>query len=202
MFSQRSESSARLSVPRFMTNAFSEIGFWLVIPVLLLLLAPASCRADRNLNHLGYTLSWHDDFDGTNLDTTKWNITTGYNNANNELEDYSANDVYVANGLLVLKSEQTTNNGQTAYTSGKVTSAGKFDQLYGWFEWNGQIPAGQGLWPAYWMLNYVTWPPEIDVMETIGTETYCNTMSLHWGPLPPGCTAPEDCGHTENSQYC
>jgi beta-glucanase (GH16 family) len=151
---------------------------------------------------LGYTLSWHDDFDGTNLDASKWNISTGYNANNNELEDYSASDVYVANGYLVLKSEAITSNGQTTYTSGKVTSYGKFDQLYGWFEWNGQIPSGQGLWPAYWMLNYVTWPPEMDVMETIGTETYCNTMSLHWGPLPDGCTAPEDCGHTENSQYC
>jgi beta-glucanase (GH16 family) len=151
---------------------------------------------------LGYTLSWHDDFDGTNLDTTKWNITTGYNNANNELEEYATNDVYLANGHLVLESDATTSNGQTVYTSGKVTSYGKFDQLYGWFEWSGQIPSGQGIWPAYWMLNYVTWPPEMDVMETIGTETYCNTMSLHWGPLPAGCTQPEDCGHTENSEFC
>lgn len=183
-------------------SRLSRRWFWLAAQVVVLFFLPSVCRADRNLNHLGYTLSWHDDFDGTNLDTTKWNITTGYNNANNELEDYVTNDVYVSNGHLVLESDATTSNGQTVYTSGKVTSYGKFDQLYGWFEWNGQIPSGQGIWPAYWMLNYVTWPPEMDVMETIGTETYCNTMSLHWGPLPPGCTQPEDCGHTENSQYC
>lgn len=187
-----------MAVIRRMTSCW----FWFDVLVAVLFLVPSVCRADRNLNHLGYTLSWHDDFDGTNLDTTRWNITTGYNNANNELEDYVTNDVYVSNGHLVLESDATTSNGQTVYTSGKVTSYGKFDQLYGWFEWNGQIPSGQGIWPAYWMLNYVTWPPEMDVMETIGTETYCNTMSLHWGPLPTGCTQPEDCGHTENSQYC
>ena len=164
--------------------------------------AASICRADRNLNHLGYTLSWHDEFDGTNLNSSKWNVSVGYNNANSELEYYSATNVYVNNGLLVLESDKAVQGGQTSYTSGKVTSSGKFDQLYGWFEWNGRIPAGRGLWPAYWMLNNVSWPPEIDVMETIGTLTYCNTMSLHWGPLPAGCTYPWDCGHTENTQYC
>jgi beta-glucanase (GH16 family) len=170
--------------------------------MLMLFLTASLCHADRNLNHPGYTLTWHDEFDGPTLDTSKWNVAVGPNNANNELEVYATNDVYVSNGCLVLESDSLVNNGQTTYTSGKVTSAGKFDQLYGWFEWSGQIPAGQGLWPAYWMLNYITWPPEIDVMETIGTLTYCNTMSLHWGPLPPGCMYPWDCGHTENLQYC
>ena len=174
---------------------------WFIAPIIMLL-TPALCRADRNLNHLGYTLTWHDDFDATNLDATKWTISTSFNNANNELEHYVTNDVYVTNGHLVLESDAIVANGQTNYTSGKVTGYNKFNQLYGWFEWNGQIPNGQGIWPAYWMLNYVTWPPEIDVMETIGTESYCNTMSLHWGPLPAGCTQPENCGHTENLQYC
>jgi beta-glucanase (GH16 family) len=173
-------------------------------PALLLLwLATSLCFADRNLNHLGYTLTWHDDFDGPNVDTNKWNISVGYtDNGNGELEYYSTGNVYITNGLLVLESDETLNNGQTGYTSGKVTSAGKFDQLYGWFEWSGQIPAGQGFWPAYWMLNYVAWPPEMDVMETIGTSVECNTMSLHWGPLPAGCIYPWDCGHTENATYC
>src|SRR5271154_4416688 len=86
----------------------SSRSFWFVMQAVVLLLATSLCRADSNLNHLGYTLSWHDDFDGTNLDTTKWNITTGYNNANNELEDYATNNVYVSNGHLVLESDATT----------------------------------------------------------------------------------------------
>jgi beta-glucanase (GH16 family) len=188
----------RLFGPLFRKPAW----LWRVTLLLAFFGAATWCRADRNLNHLGYALSFHDEFDGPSLNVAKWNVSTGYTGNNGELENYSTNDVYVTNGMLVLESDAIEQNNQTNYTSGKVTSAGKFDQLYGWFEWSGQIPAGQGFWPAYWMLNYVTWPPEMDVMETVGTATYCNTMSLHWGPLPAGCTYPWDCGHTENTQYC
>lgn len=170
--------------------------------VLLLWLLPGWCYADRNLNHPGYVFTWHDEFDGNALNASKWNIVTGSNLSTGELSLFTPSEVYVTNGTLVLRSELSISNGVTSYLSGKVTSANKFDQLYGWFEWNGQIPVGQGYWPAYWMLSYAGWPPEIDVMETIGTSVYCNTMSLHWGPLPPGCTIPWDCGHTENSTYC
>ncbi|HVM49936.1 MAG TPA: glycoside hydrolase family 16 protein, partial [Candidatus Acidoferrum sp.] len=146
---------------------------------------------------------WHDEFDGTTLNPSKWQVALGGNNANNEWEIYAAPNVYVTNGTLVLKSDRLWDTGGNPYyTSGKVTSAGRFDQLYGWFEWSGQIPAGQGFWPAYWMLSYAGWPPEIDIMETVGTSVYCNTMSLHWGPLPPGCDKPWDCGHTEGGTYC
>jgi beta-glucanase (GH16 family) len=160
------------------------------------------CRADRNLNRPGYTLNWHDEFEGPALSNSKWNVVVGYNNANNELQYYSSSNVFVSNGMLALESDRSFNNGQTVYSSGKVTSAGKFDQLYGWFEWSGKIPAGRGLWPAYWMLSYAGWPPEIDVMETIGTSVYCTTMSLHRGPLPSGCTYPWNCGYTVNTTYC
>src|SRR3712207_8253598 len=46
-----------------------------------------------------------------------------------------------------------------------------FAQEYGRFELRGRLPAGQGLWPAFWLLPVDTsWPPEIDVMEGLGSE--------------------------------
>ena len=42
-------------------------------------------------------------------------------------------------------------------------------QTYGHFEVRARLPRGKGLWPAVWMLPADhTWPPEIDVVESIG----------------------------------
>ncbi|HVM47421.1 MAG TPA: hypothetical protein VMU04_05305, partial [Candidatus Acidoferrum sp.] len=69
-----------------------------------ILLWPVLCLADSKLNHPGYTLTWHDEFDGTTLNPSKWQVALGGNNANNEWEIYAAPNVYVTNGTLVLKS--------------------------------------------------------------------------------------------------
>jgi hypothetical protein len=66
------------------------------------------------------------------------------------------------------------------YTSGVLTTQGAFSQTYGYFEVRAQVPEGQGLWPAFWLLNEnEQWPPELDVMEVIGSETNWLTQTVH-----------------------
>ena len=59
------------------------------------------------------------------------------------------------------------------------------EQTYGRFEARIQLPWGQGLWPAFWMLgtNSNVWPQrgEIDIMENRGSEPTINKGSVH-GP--------------------
>ena len=55
------------------------------------------------------------------------------------------------------------------YTSGIITTYTSFSQLYGVFSLRAKLPAGQGLWPAFWLLpasNQYT--SELDVFEVLG----------------------------------
>src|SRR5262249_37448628 len=66
--------------------------------------------------------------------------------------------------------------GTCDITSGRITTKQKFEQAYGRFEARIKIPAGHGMWPAFWMMgndfDAVGWPNngEIDIMEIIGSE--------------------------------
>ena len=164
------------------------------------LMSGAACHADRDWNRPGWDLVFADEFNGPTaaVDTTKWNVDDGPNAANNELQWYSRDNVFVENGNLVLKSEPRWINGYQ-FASGKVTTAGKFSPHYGRFEIRAKLPTGQGIWPAHWLLPYGHWPPEIDITELIGSQPRNLVASHHRGPLPPGCVYPWNCGMTHNA---
>jgi beta-glucanase (GH16 family) len=74
--------------------------------------------------------------------------------------------------------------GGRPYTSGLISSQPSFAQTYGYFEARVKLPKGKGLWPAVWMLPAdFGWPPEIDIMESIGNPLQA-FMTVHSGPVP------------------
>jgi beta-glucanase (GH16 family) len=76
--------------------------------------------------------------------------------------------------------------GGLSYTSGMISSQPSFSQTYGYFEACVKLPEGKGLWPAVWMLPAdLGWPPEIDIMESIGTSSQA-FMSVHGGTTDKG----------------
>ena len=141
----------------------------------------------------GYTESFVDDFDGSELNMNNWNREQrqpGW--TNNELQEYtdSEDNSFVADGKLVLQALKTKDaNGNDYYTSGKVTTKNKEDFTYGKVEASIRVPSGgQGMWPAFWMMPtneqfYGTWPKcgEIDIMEVLGHEPEKAYQTLHWG---------------------
>jgi beta-glucanase (GH16 family) len=78
--------------------------------------------------------------------------------------------------------------GTYPYYSGRLDTHGHFTQLYGYFEAECKLPAGKGLWPAFWLLPAdMAWPPEIDVFEVLGHEPSRVYQTLHWhDPAPNG----------------
>lgn len=76
----------------------------------------------------------------------------------------------------------------SGYTSAKLDTSGKAKWTYGRYEIKAQLPEGQGLWPAIWMMPedmgmYGTWPAsgEIDIMEALGHEPSTIHGTLHYG---------------------
>ena len=152
----------------------------------------------------GYTLAWSDDFngpDGSSPDLKKWSYDIGGNGwGNNELEYYTnrTQNAQIKGGNLVITAQQEAYTGADGvsrnYTSARLKTQGLFSQAYGRFEARIKIPAGQGMWPAFWMLgNDITsvgWPKcgEIDIMENIGKEPGTVHGSLH-GPSTSGPTS-------------
>ncbi|MCB9865025.1 MAG: glycoside hydrolase family 16 protein [Phycisphaerales bacterium] len=163
----------------------------------------------------GWDVVWRDEFDGPAVDPAKWRIEDVHLIKNNELQYYTPEDVYInpqgtgGESVLTLRSQARTfwgfdtagNWRQFDYTSGLVDSRGKFAAVYGRWEVRARLPGTKGMWPAHWMLPIrPVWPPEIDIMEAIGTQPTRVVMSMHWGPVPPG-TSPWDIGQTVSTAY-
>ncbi|HEY4032085.1 MAG TPA: glycoside hydrolase family 16 protein [Caulobacteraceae bacterium] len=89
------------------------------------------------------------------------------------------------NGVLTITATPTPSwlSGQVnnyAYTSGEINTAHSFAQTYGYFEMRAELPAGQGFWPAFWLMpTDGAWPPELDVVETLGANPSGLITTLH-----------------------
>lgn len=88
----------------------------------------------------------------------------------------------VENGILRLRTQARNIKEEYNYTSGMVTSEGKFSFQYGYFEIHTKVPQGQGLWSAFWTLSTDRnlWFPEIDVVEVLGHQPNTIYMSNHY----------------------
>ena len=65
------------------------------------------------------------------------------------------------------------------YTSGLLTTEHSFNQTDGYFEIRAELPAGKGVWPAFWLLpTDGSWPPEMDVLEAVGGTVVYNTIHV------------------------
>lgn len=85
----------------------------------------------------------------------------------------------VDGALAITARPRTADETGLPYVSGALSSY-PFGQTYGYFEMTARLPRGQGLWPAFWLLPVDdTWPPEIDVVETLGHMPATDYTSLH-----------------------
>ena len=148
-------------------------------------------------NNIDWKLIWSDEFDGSELDRTKWTPETScWGGGNNEKQCYTDRpvNIQIENGFLKLiaQAEEFTalampqdfeDRGKLRtqpYTSAKLRTKGLASWTYGRFEARIKLPQGQGTWPAFWMMSehnpYGDWPlsGEIDIVESVNLGAKCS----------------------------
>lgn len=167
----------------YKSTVFVRLIFLLIIVLLL-------GGMPKIINAQEYQLVWSDEFDGNELDLTKWEYQIGNGPpsgwGNNELEYYRAENAVVKDGFLTIIAKKENYNGFN-YTSARIRTKGKGDWKYGKFEVRAKMPKGKGMWPAIWMMPtdnvYGGWAAsgEIDIMEYLGHDTTKVYGTLHYG---------------------
>jgi beta-glucanase (GH16 family) len=153
-------------------------------------------------------LIWSDEFNGAAgaaPDSSNWTadstdgcpapwMNCGWGNA--EKEYYLPGQITTdgsADGLLNIVANRQTNAtnyncyyGRCEWLSGKMTTYGKVAFTYGYMEARIKVPAGNGTWPAFWMLgsniSSVPWPAcgELDIMVEVGRFPYTDYGTAHF----------------------
>lgn len=144
-----------------------------------------------------WELVWSDEFEGTQLDRTKWKPERScWGGGNNERQCYTDRlmNIRVEGGALRLIAYKEKFRGPDrppeiavkpnpdktqSYTSGKIRTLGLSSWKYGKVEFRAKPPKGQGTWPAVWMMPaanvYGSWPRsgEIDILEGVNLGATC-----------------------------
>jgi beta-glucanase (GH16 family) len=173
----------------------TTLNFFFLMSALFLF---AGCETNEEQTVTTFTnIVFEDNFDTDGpIDESTWNyeLGVGIDNGlpsgwgNNELQYYTdrPENIKVEGGMLHITALQESFQG-AAYTSARITTKNKVEQQYGRIEARMQLPWGQGLWPAFWMLgsniDEVPWPQcgEIDIMEYRGQDPSTLIGSVH-GP--------------------
>ena len=152
-----------------------------------------------------FTLVWSDEFDGDTIDRDKWTFEWwvtmrkgGY---------WHEDMVSIEDGDLVIRTEYKDEALELkqgkyydwmdvykpGYYSGQIMTRGQYEQLYGYFETRCILPAGSGIWSAFWMMNEGVYNEdgsgqdgtEIDIFESFDYQNYwrgmdCVSTNLHF----------------------
>ena len=181
---------------------------------MILLLGAIGCMTP-DLEPLSFEreLVWADDFEGqegSGVNPAFWTHQLGQSDegwangevgwGNRELQYYTDRPENIqlnGEGFLQITALKESFEG-ASYTSARIMTQNLASFQYGRIEARIKIPAGQGLWPAFWMIgdshSDIGWPAcgEIDIMENKGNDPNRVLSTVHG----PGYSAGDSIGET------
>ncbi len=140
--------------------------------------------------------AWHDEFDGPDIDTSKWYVLEAFPPMDLPWRrNWKKSNVFIQNGALII---QTIKESDGSYSTGAIRTGGYnntpwlFSQTYGRFEARMKRPTRQGHWAAFWIYTPSVTNvdgsgrdgTEIDIAEfaTLRDEVH---HALHWDGYGP-----------------
>lgn len=165
--------------------------------LLSLALATTSATADDytgwKTSHPQWSLVFSDEFNGSTLDTTKWNRVDYVSWNVPDWRKYQSRDAELVTmngdgtvslwgkyGDFTSQADQTGAND--TYACGGIFTQKTFTFQYGYVEVRAKFDCAPGVWPAIWMMpTSGTWPQngEIDIMEHLNYEGIVH-QTLHY----------------------
>lgn len=159
---------------------------------ILALCCGANSQVDPRAPVSGYRLIWEDDFEGDHFDPAKW----GAASATRDAALLSPDAVSVHEGLLRITTYTQAGRNVTAILS----TEGKFEPCYGFFEARIRFRNSPGEWSAFWIQSPTIGEPlsnpgiagtEIDIVEHRVQDAHgsdisnTESMSVHWDGYGP-----------------
>ncbi len=164
----------------------------LAMSALVLAFVASRLLAEEPTNSIpiqGYKLFWSDEFDGTQLDTNKWDYRgLGKRQAAINVKDTVALD---GKGNLVLTTKRVNNEIHSAM----IGTQGKFETKYGYFECRVKMQKTNGQRSAFWIqtpkkmeegVDPSISGAEIDIYECFYVQSKEAFHNLHWGGYGKG----------------
>ena len=121
-------------------------------------------------------LVWHDEFDGSELDTTKWRYAT-HNSGGSEQQAYTMSrteNVRLENSNLILEAKKDGYVNNWTWSSGRIDTSGLAGFKYGRLEAKLKYDVVSGAFPAFWTIGTCAYYPTGEnihgVKKSLGTQ--------------------------------
>lgn len=183
-----------------MTGSSTLFARRFVASVVLLAGAVAEQKVeDSRFVPAGYEKVFADEMNGTKLDTSKWWTRYIYEDGmlatlNDERQLFREDHNHIMTGStlkLMAYHQPDLQPPRFLYRSGMIRSKMMFK--YGYYETRAKMPAGLGVWPAFWLNSdskpdgKTSWPPEVDIFEFVnnGKDDKINMIHVAVQGKPP-----------------